>query len=460
MSKLVAGHFSSKEARVERETTPVNENDSRSPLERWRTRPRKALSVTDLVSPSWCELQYFYTLKYHGRKRRTVAMKEGSVVHQTLEEQVHTTVKVDIETKEDAWGLRIWNVIQGLRSLMEGGQTRELEVWGIVGGQVVNGVIDEISYICPDEQMEEKMSAKAAKSKDAVPADQPSITNFFKSSSTTNKTTPPLKRNHTDKIYLCDVKTRAGRSLPTGAAFRPTQYQLMVYHRLLSNLATNTVDFNLLAERYALAPDAPFSDSFIAQIGSLDNDTLWDPPPSSVAAADEGDNSVASIPSSQDSITTLLAHNSLTSLWKLMIHTLQIALPNGRDSLGNVLKAEYRSRSTGEVLGRKTFAMDEGILDSYVEMQMEWWKGEREPVGVQADEAFKCRSCDFAENCEWRLGKLEEDRLRARRNRKGSEGKVAVKREARASTAEAEAADTDEMVSGGVMETKIPEDRE
>src|ERR1700712_809658 len=85
--------------------------DIRSPLERFRTKPKKALSVTDLVSPAWCELQYWYTLTLHGRKKRTPAMKQGSKVHQKLEDQVHTTVKVDIQTKEDAWGLRIWNVI-------------------------------------------------------------------------------------------------------------------------------------------------------------------------------------------------------------------------------------------------------------------------------------------------------------------------------------------------------------
>ena len=45
--------------------------DLRSPLQRYRSAPRKALSVTDLVSPAWCELQYSMTLALHGRKPRT-----------------------------------------------------------------------------------------------------------------------------------------------------------------------------------------------------------------------------------------------------------------------------------------------------------------------------------------------------------------------------------------------------
>ncbi|KFZ15598.1 hypothetical protein V501_02642, partial [Pseudogymnoascus sp. VKM F-4519 (FW-2642)] len=101
--------------------------DTRTPLQRYRSFPRKALSVTDLVSPAWCELQYSLTLSLHGRKPRTEAMKRGSEVHAALEEEVYTSVQIEIATKEDAWGLRVWNVIQGLRTLRETGMTRELE---------------------------------------------------------------------------------------------------------------------------------------------------------------------------------------------------------------------------------------------------------------------------------------------------------------------------------------------
>ena len=61
-------------------------------------------------------------------------MKKGSTIHKTLEDEVHTTVPVEITTKEDAMALRIWNIIQGLRSLREFGITRELEIWGLVRG--------------------------------------------------------------------------------------------------------------------------------------------------------------------------------------------------------------------------------------------------------------------------------------------------------------------------------------
>ena len=403
------------EAPVEGRAADPTAPDTRSPLERFRTQPKKALSVTDLVSPAWCELQYWYTLTLHGRKKRTPAMKQGSKVHRVLEDQVHTTVHVRLETKEDAWGLRIWNVIQGLRTLREDGLTRELEIWGTVDGLVVNGVIDELSYICPDTEMEE--SLQKPEPEDKLPPDQATISEFFKTVGGTSlaQATRSKRRARTKKVYLCDVKTRGVRNLPSGVAFRPTKIQLMLYHRLLVALATNNVDFSILTVRYELDPMKIFSDSFLAQIGGLHESNGQ---PFLDAKADQ-DSSQESEPDwSQDSLATLLAHNNLSAIWSLMIAEFQLTLPGGADTLGKVLKAEYRSREDGEVLGSKTFAMDDMDLSTYINREMEWWKGERQAEGVAVAEAFKCRSCEFADNCEWRIKKVEEAKEKARMTKK------------------------------------------
>ncbi|KAG0649426.1 Exonuclease V [Hyphodiscus hymeniophilus] len=393
------------------DATPVDPKkpDTRSPIERFRTQPRKPLSVTDLVSPAWCELQYWYTLTKHGKKRRTREMKEGSRVHKKLEDQVHTTVPVEVTSKEDGWGLRIWNVIQSLRTLRDTGLTRELEIWGTIDGLVVNGIIDELSYVCPDKDLEESLDKPTT---DEPPPDQPTIAEFFKGLGNSSLDNIRNKRRYqSNKIYLCDVKTRSVRTLPSDMAFRPTKMQLMLYHRLFSALASNNVDFSILTDRYKLDPSKVFSDSFIAQVGSL-NDTFYD-------ASSEPPSSQESIQKwSQDSMTTLLEHNTLTLLWSLMISEFQISLPDGAASLGNILKAEYRSRDTGEVVGSKTFAMDDRELENYVEKEMQWWRGEREAQGVVVEEAFKCRSCDFADDCEWRLKKVEEAKEKVRMMKK------------------------------------------
>jgi exonuclease V len=381
--------------------------DTRSPLERFRTPPKKGLSVTDLISPAWCELQYWYSLTLHGKKRRTPAMKQGSVVHQKLEDQIYTTVKVDVTTKEDGWGLRIWNVVQGLRTLRNTGMTRELEIWGTIDGLVVNGVIDELSYICPDTDLEE--SALKGPVEEQHAPDQTTIAEFFHTSGATSIKEATMQRSKhrapTNKVYLCDVKTRGVKTLPSGAAFRPTRMQLMLYHGLIAALATNTVDFSVFTSRYNLDPTKVFSDSFIAQVSSLNDQSQ-----SSAQESSYSDGPTAT----QDDMTILLEHNTISLLWGFMISEFQLTFPNGTDSLGSILKAEYRSRNAGEVIGSKTFKMDEGELTRYIEDEMRWWKGEREAKGVAVEEAYKCRSCEFAEGCEWRIGKVEEALTKSR----------------------------------------------
>ncbi|TVY59677.1 putative exonuclease V [Lachnellula suecica] len=385
--------------------------DNRSPLERFRTPPKKGLSVTDLVSPAWCQLQYWYTLTIHGKKKRTPEMKQGSIVHKKLEDQVHTTVRVEVATKEDAWGLRIWNVIQGLKTLRDTGLTRELEVWGTIDGLVVTGIIDELSYTCPDTELE--ASLKTRTGQDEPPPDQTTISDFFKAGGgrSIGEATRSKNRSPSYKVYIGDVKTRSVKTLPSNSAFRPTRMQLQIYHHLLSKLATNTVDFSVFTQRYNLDPNKVFSDAFLAQVGSLNDEFSQEVP--------DGDQESPPI-SSQDSMTTLLSHNTLSALWNLMISEFQITLPDGADSLGQVLKVEYRSRDTADIVGSKAFAVNEESLKGYLDSELQWWRGEREAKGVAVHEAYKCRSCDFAETCEWRLKKVEEAQEKARMTRKRS----------------------------------------
>ena len=396
--------------------------DLRTPLERFRTKPKKALSVTDLISPSWCELQYWYTLTKHGRKRRTPAMKTGSAVHKKLEDQVHRTVEIKITKVEDAWGLRIWNIIQGLRTLRDTGLTRELELWGIIDGEVVNGVIDELSYICPDRELEE---ASEKPKKNEPPEDQTTIDNFFQRGSGSSLERGSIvklssMRKKTSRIYLTDVKTRGVKSVPKGASFRPTLMQLMLYHRLLSDLATNKVDAGTIFTRYGLAKDEPFSDSFIVEVGNL-NDVFYDAP-NNPSQSDEDEPPV----SAQDSIQILLEHNSLAQLWQLMIAEFVRTMPDGIQSIGKVLKAEYRGQADGEILGIKTFLHDDQLLQDYLDDEMEWWRGEREARGVEIQEAYKCGSCEFADDCTWRKTKIEEATEAHRKRNIGERTKSAV----------------------------------
>lgn len=334
-------------------------------------------------------------------------------MHKKLEDQVHQTVAVDVQTKEDAWGLRIWNVIQGLRTLRATGMTRELEIWGLVEGLVVNGVIDELSYMCPDRELEEA-AGPGLINKNVVPPDQTTIESYLQPAFSQNNG-PGVLRNlkslvkKTSQIYLTDVKTRGVNTVPRGAAFRPTLMQLMLYHRLLSDLAAKKVDPATIFDRYSLDSVKTFSDSFIAQFGNLNetfSETSSDPDSSQEPFSDPTQ--------AQDAIQLLLDHNSLTKLWALMTQEFERTMTNGAASIGSVLKVEYRAQRDGSVMGIKTFLYDDEVIQSYLADEIRWWRGEREAQGVCEEEAYKCGSCEFAEECTWRKEKIEEATQRHR----------------------------------------------
>ncbi len=449
------------EKRAERERSPPVEGqsdpskpDTRSPIERFRTKPKKALSVTDLVSPAWCELQYFYTLSKHGKKRATPAMRQGTKVHKKLEDEVHTTVPVSITTKEDSWGLRIWNIIQGLRTLRETGKTRELEVWGVVDGEIVNGVVDELSYECPDPAFAEREAQRLAREREVpneLPENQKSITDYLLSSTGGNGKTfsqlgtgieksmeppsvpQPVSNKQQDrkledkKIYITDIKTRSVKSLPSTLAARPTEIQLQLYYSLLESLAQDKVPLTSFAERYNFDPTVQFSDSFIAQVGSL-NEQFFDAI-SSQSQSEDTANRAGDVPaSSQDSIDILLKHNTIQSLWRFMVSQLQETLlldpkpssslptPPHRETdlptrLSPLLTATYIHPATHTHLGNKFFTYSPSDLSNYIADEMAWWRGERKTRGVDIQEVnAKCTRCEFLAGCEWIQEKEREVR--------------------------------------------------
>lgn len=412
------------------------------------------MTVTDLVSPSWCELQYFYSLANHGKKRRTPAMRQGSKVHKELEDEVHVTVAVDVQTKEDAWGLRFWNAIQGLQTLRDTGVTRELEIWGIIDGELVNGVIDELTYFCPDPTAaaQEKTVGELAEQKPSLPGGQKTLTDFLLSSNGGQGKTfadlqaqstarpPPRNADTTDRkrIYLVDTKTRGFNSLPAGSSLRPTHLQLHLYHHMLTQLTLGNLPLSSIIARNSLDSNRPFSDPFIAQIGNL-NEHVSSQLSSVDQEGEEADPRSLPLPASsqhqqEDSLDILTRHNTLSTLWSLLLTSFRTTFlaavitpqfpsspshsPSSPLLLSPLLTARYVSSSTGQLIGNKTFMYDQSVLDGYLEEAMRWWRGERDAKGVEVQDAWKCRVCEWREGCEW-VG----ERDGTRRVISGGEGK-------------------------------------
>ncbi len=340
-------------------------------------------------------------------------MKKGTKVHDKLEEEVYTIVPMTTTSKEEAWGLRLWNVISGLKILAETGMTRELEVWSVLGGEVVGGVIDEVSLTSPNPGLEaglKKVQSQGGKVKKEAKLEegQTSLNPFLlihganTISGALNAVAQQLPSSQhsqsltpkTPILYITDVKTRTARSLPNEVSFRPTKYQLQLYHRMLSTLSRGELDFSVIADHYGLDMQAPFGDAFIAQIVGLDAD-----------------------------LDLILEHNSLAGLWSLLPSALASLSGGGKlPEVSPILTAEYRDPLNGSIKGSKSFVYDDADVVKYLNSELEWWKGEREAVGVQLQEAWKCGSCEFAPECEWRISKVNEAASRFRRRGRRESG--------------------------------------
>jgi exonuclease V len=416
---------SSSDADFTNPRSPVStqqEHDSRSPLERFRSPPKKTLSVTDLVSPAWCELQYWYSLTKFGRVRQTAIMKQGTKIHKEKELEVHTEVKVVAESSEDRFSIRLWNMIAGLRTLRNDRLTRELGVIGIIDGEVISGVIDALSYDCPNEEEEANIyraaetlsdntisSAKKTKSKKSSSrkdiTSQRTLSEFFANPGVVNnenESPSGFGSNPDDRksIYLIDIKTRQAKGLPGATQRRPSKMQLMLYHRLLTDMARGAVEADRVFQRYRLNKDAVFSDTFIASMSNTD------------AGSSYGQSSEDDDEPPDDPVTEILAHNTLSKLWTLTISEFSKTLTAA--PLSSLLTVEYRSSSSGDEIGKHSFALNAGELNSYVASEMQWWRGERPARGVEIEEASKCSICEFAESCSWRKAKIAEAATSAR----------------------------------------------
>ncbi|KAL6817348.1 deoxyribonuclease domain-containing protein [Trichoderma sp. SZMC 28015] len=400
--------------------------DDRSPLKRFRSFPKRPLTVSDLTAGAWCELQYWYTLTRlpGGRKTRTPAMQKGSKVHKKLEDEVHTTVKVEILNKEDGFGLRLWNLVQGLRTLRDTGLTRELEVWGMVDGNLVNGVIDDLSYDNPNPEFEEELSSQGSQPSQS----QSMISDYF------GGVKPGKPKGNNRQIFLADVKTRGTTKPVSSATARPAKIQLLLYHRFLSNMAAGELDFFKVFRRYGLDADERFSDTFMSQIGELHDEIFFDTPTSSAEEYEQFKRNAAKgktaqndnptgIPESSPGVPDLLKYGSLRELVTLVQDEIRLTFPRGADSIGSILRVQYVFRDDGRELAKIDFPVSSQTLDTYLAGDLSWWRGERKPKGVTIEEAFKCTSCEFAPSCKWRRN-MDDERVKSAQERVNKGKKV------------------------------------
>jgi hypothetical protein len=95
-----------------------------NPLFKYR---RGVLSVSDLSAQIWCEQQLTYKFLYpfilndNGEIKRVddkPHMLRGTSLHLERELEIQTKVTIECKTREDSYGVRLLNMIQGINGLL------------------------------------------------------------------------------------------------------------------------------------------------------------------------------------------------------------------------------------------------------------------------------------------------------------------------------------------------------
>ncbi|KAK9381415.1 exonuclease V [Kockiozyma suomiensis] len=435
------------------------------------------LNVTDLVSPSYCELQYFYQY-YKNSFRRSKAMSKGSEIHRDLELEFNKEIIVDTQamTEEDKKALDLIAMLVSLQSLShlafdgEEAVARELRVFGFIGDIYISGIIDEVSFmserynpsgvefidtedipepppripvgtpppaspaevieiddsLIPDEVLNspepdsqagltpidlegsgKPLSDYVTESYPTLQLRQPNITSFFKpltqetmdtivtESSQSAEWTPPPEKPR--QIRIADSKTRAYRSFPNESQRKSTYFQLLLYRRLFQELTEGNFDFSRVAAHLNLDMNAKLSDAFHNEV--LDNEV--------VAVSFTREIEMGKKP---EYVDNLLNMETLHDVWNL----LSMKFQEFRGELSDQLSVIYIWQKDAQVFGGVDFTYKEDDLNNYLFDMLSYWRGERDPKGVDVEEAYKCHGCQFKDRCAWRLTKIRES---AERNR-------------------------------------------
>jgi exonuclease V len=58
--------------------------------------------------------------------------------------------------------------------------------------------------------------------------------------------------------------------------------------------------------------------------------------------------------------------------------------------------------TSGSIIGRHRFQHNIELLERHLASVLQYWHGQREPIGVQLKDTGRCGWCEFEEGCEWR----------------------------------------------------------
>ncbi|XP_039526396.1 LOW QUALITY PROTEIN: exonuclease V [Pimephales promelas] len=73
----------------------------------------------------------------------------------------------------------------------------------------------------------------------------------------------------------------------------------------------------------------------------------------------------------------------------------------------DLLQLEYYHQGSSGPIGTRVAPFNEAQLRAELQGYLAYWTGQREPKGVDIEEAWKCRSCLYEQTCDWKKNRLQ-----------------------------------------------------
>ncbi|XP_004591588.2 exonuclease V [Ochotona princeps] len=167
------------------------------------------------------------------------------------------------------------------------------------------------------------------------------------------------------ELELAELKTRRRPVLPPEAQKKKDCFQVSLYKYIFDAMVQGKVTPASLIHHTKLCPDKPLGPSVQRQ-------------------ARQGGFTVKSLGDLMELVFLSLTLSDLPAI--------------------DILKIEYIHQETASLLGTEIVAFEENEVRGRVQHYMAYWRGHREPQGVDIEEAWKCRTCSYPDICSWKKG--------------------------------------------------------
>ncbi|MDE1811087.1 MAG: PD-(D/E)XK nuclease family protein [Candidatus Micrarchaeota archaeon] len=131
---------------------------------------KSSIRVSDISAQYWCERQM--ELNYIHGPSITKEIKKGSKIHEELEGEINVPIILQPKSYADSLYKALYTSHQAVATLKEKGVTREVQIYGSLGGYKVVGKIDQLQT----ENGETAILEDKTRGNDTMPSDAQVLT--------------------------------------------------------------------------------------------------------------------------------------------------------------------------------------------------------------------------------------------------------------------------------------------